>query len=95
MRDAWRTFRVLAITGFLIWFGLYEMDAHRRGEDSLLVWYVVIASIAVAALIDHVWAGGVKKALTDGSGKTPTRPADDARQHARANGAFCLAYQGG
>jgi hypothetical protein len=61
MRDAWRTFRVLAITGFLIWFGLYEMDAHRRGEDSLLVWYVVIASIAVAALIDHVWAGGVRR----------------------------------
>jgi hypothetical protein len=87
MRDAWRTFRVLAITAFLIWFGLYEMDAHRRGEDSLLVWYVVIASIAVAALIDHVWAGGVKKALTDGSDMTPSRPSDDARQHARACGA--------
>jgi hypothetical protein len=54
MREAWRTFRVLAIVGLLIWLGLHEMEVHRKGEHSLLIWYVVIASIALAALIDFV-----------------------------------------
>ncbi len=59
--EAWRTFRVLAITGFLIWLGLHELDANRRGEHSLLLWYIVIASIALAALIDLVWERAIKR----------------------------------
>jgi hypothetical protein len=51
-KDALRFACVIAVWAFVAWFGWRSIERHN---NSVLIWYVIVAAFAVATLANWAW----------------------------------------